>query len=164
MLENNLDVVFCGTAKGTTSAKESFYYARSGNQFYSILHKPGFTHKELSPKECFEICQYRIGLTDLVHNQSGNDNELDDANYDVIGFTEKSKKYQPKYVAFNGKKAAAFVLGYKGKTKHVEFGLQKDQTIIGKSKLYVLPQTSGSARKYWDEKYWFELREKYLQK
>lgn len=157
VLHKNLDVVFCGTAKGTTSAMKGFYYAGAGNQFYSILYKAGFTPKQLLPNECFNVLQYKIGLTDLVHNQHGNDNELDDSNYDVLGFTKKIKEHQPKYVAFNGKKAAAFALGFQGKTKKVSYGLQT--STIGKTKLFVLPSTSGSARKFWDEQYWFELRE-----
>lgn len=43
VLKKDLDVVFCGTAKGTTSALKGFYYAGTGNQFYNIIQKAGFT-------------------------------------------------------------------------------------------------------------------------
>ncbi len=39
VLTENLDVVFCGTAKGKASATLGFYYAGPGNKFYGILHK-----------------------------------------------------------------------------------------------------------------------------
>ena len=36
VLTENLDVVFCGTAKGKTSALKGYYYARTNNKFYNI--------------------------------------------------------------------------------------------------------------------------------
>lgn len=157
VLTHNLDVIFCGTAKGEASARKGFYYAGPGNKFYGILHQSGFTPNKLEPKDCYEINQYNIGLTDLVHTEFGNDNEISDESYDVESFIAKMEKYQPKYIAFNSKKGASFVFGFHGITKLVKYGLQ-DKT-IGKSKLFVLPSTSGSARRYWDEKYWFELKQ-----
>lgn len=157
VLAHNLDVVFCGTAKGEASARKGFYYAGPGNKFYGILHQAEFTPKKLEPKDCFDINQFNIGLTDLVHTEYGNDNEISDESYDVDGFISKMEKYQPKIIAFNSKKGAAFVLGYQGITKLVQYGLQ--EKTIGQSKLFVLPSTSGSARRYWDEKYWFDLKQ-----
>lgn len=159
VLSHNLDVVFCGTAKGEASAKKGFYYAGPGNKFYSILHSAGFTQTKLEPSDCFDINQYRIGLTDLVHTEFGNDNEISDSSYNVDGFIAKMAKYKPKVIAFNSKKGASFVLGYNGITKLVQYGLQ--EKTIGQSKLFVLPSTSGSARRYWNENYWFDLK-KYL--
>jgi len=156
VLEKKLDIVFCGTAKGEASARKGFYYAGPGNKFYGILYQAGFTPYKLEPKDCYGIFKYKIGLTDLVHTEFGNDNEISDESFDVEGFIAKMKKYQPKYIAFNGKKGASFVLGFKGVTKLVEYGLQEKN--IGKSKLFVLPSTSGSARRFWNEKYWIELK------
>jgi len=54
VLTHNLDVVFCGTAKGEASARKGFYYAGPGNKFYGILHQAGFTPNKLEPKDCYE--------------------------------------------------------------------------------------------------------------
>lgn len=156
VLTKNLDVVFCGTAKGEASARKGFYYAGPGNKFYNILYQVGFTPFRLEPKDCYEINRYKIGLTDLVHTEFGNDNEISDESYDIESFNAKMEIYQPKYIAFNSKKSASFIIGYQGVTKLIKYGLQSKT--IGKSKLFVLPSTSGSARRYWDEKYWFELK------
>jgi TDG/mug DNA glycosylase family protein len=156
VLDHNLDVIFCGTAKGEASARKGFFYAGPGNKFYGILHQVGFTPIKLEPKDCYEINQYNIGLTDLVHSEFGNDYQISNESYDVGGFIAKMEKYQPKYIAFNSKKGASFFLGYYGVTKLVKYGLQ-DNT-IGQSKIFVLPSTSGSSRRYWDEKYWIELK------
>jgi double-stranded uracil-DNA glycosylase len=156
VLDYNLDVVFCGTAKGEASARLGYYYAGAGNKFYGILNQAGFTPLILNPTDCYSINQYKIGLTDLVHTEFGNDNQISDNSYDVHSFIKKMEKYQPRYIAFNSKKSASFVLGFKGATHLVRYGLQVET--IGKSKIFVLPSTSGSARRYWEESYWFELK------
>lgn len=156
ILSHNLDVVFCGTAKGETSARLGYYYAGPGNQFYGILHRAGFTPHKLRPSESYEINQYKIGLTDLVHTEFGNDRDISTGSYNVAGFIAKMEKFKPTYIAFNSKKGASFVFGYRGITSLVEYGLQ--DRMIGSSKVFVLPSTSGSARKYWDESYWVELK------
>lgn len=156
VLTHNLDVVFCGTAKGEASARLGYYYAGPGNKFYGILHQVGFTPNRLIPSDCYEINHFKIGLTDLVHSEYGNDNEISDESYDVPDFIRKMAFYKPKFIAFNGKKGASFALGFKGVTSIVDYGIQ--DKVIGSSKVFVLPSTSGSARSFWDEKYWFELK------
>ncbi|MEX0982385.1 MAG: mismatch-specific DNA-glycosylase [Bacteroidales bacterium] len=155
VLTYNLEVVFCGTAKGEASAMKGFYYAGPGNKFYGTLYKVGFTPLKLEPKDCFDINRYKIGLTDLVHTEFGNDSDISDSSYDVDEFLKKIERFQPNFVAFNGKTSASYFLGYRGITSLVDFGMQEMK--IGRSQLYVLPSTSGSARRYWVESYWVEL-------
>ena len=155
VLKEKLAVVFCGTAKGKASATKGFYYAGPGNKFYAVLHQAGFTPSRLLPSECYSINEYNIGLTDLVHTESGNDNQISKESYEVDLFIEKMKNYKPNYIAFTSKAAASFALGFKGFTSIIDYGLQNQ--MIGESKVYVLPSTSGSARAYWNEKFWFEL-------
>ena len=157
VLTENLDVVFCGTAKGKASALKGYYYAGPGNKFYSILYSSDFTPKRLSPTDCYSINEYGVGLTDLVHTEYGNDNEISKGSYEVGGFIKKMEQYKPKFIGFTSKAAASFALGFKGDTSLVNYGLQ--DRVIGQSKVFVLPSTSGSARRYWEEKYWFELKE-----
>jgi len=81
VLTNNLEVVFCGTAKGEASATKGYYYAGPGNKFYGILHKVGFTPHRLEPKDCYGVNQFKIGLTDLVHTEFGNDSDITEELY-----------------------------------------------------------------------------------
>ena len=152
----NLKVVFCGTAKGKASATKGFYYAGPGNNFYAILHQAKFTPTRLLPADCYSINKFGIGLTDLVHTESGKDNQISKESYEVDLFIKKMKNYKPNYIAFTSKAAASYALGFKGITNLIDYGLQSQ--IIGESNVFVLPSTSGSARAYWDEKFWFELR------
>ena len=156
VLTENLDVVFCGTAKGKASALKGYYYAHSGNKFYGILHSANFTPIKILPSDCYSINQYRIGLTDLVHTEYGNDNEISDASYEIDVFIKKMEQYKPKFIGFTSKAAASFALGFKGATSLIDYGLQN--RLIGESKVFVLPSTSGSARGFWDETHWFELK------
>lgn len=157
ILKSNLDIVFCGTAKGKASALKGYYYAGPGNKFYSVLHSSGFTPKKLLPTDCYNINEYNIGLTDLVHSEYGNDNEISDKSYEVDIFIEKMTRYQPKVIAFTSKKAASYALGFKGITSIIEYGLQNQK--IGNSHVFVLPSTSGNARRFWNESYWIKLKE-----
>lgn len=156
VLANDLDIVFCGTAKGEASARLGYYYAGPGNKFYAILYKAGFTPIQLKPAQCYDIGKYGIGLTDLVHNQAGNDKVIKKENYDIAGFISKMGKYSPRIIAFTSKAAASFALGFEGKTGHLVYGLYPKR--IGSSHVFILPSTSGSARAYWDETYWLETK------
>ncbi len=157
LLQPNLDIVFCGTAVGNKSAATEAYYAGSGNKFYPILYKIGLTSTLLHPKDYKNLLQYKIGLTDLVKQKSGNDDVLKKDDYDVDGFIKKMLRYQPKIICFNGKASAAvFLYKNKSKTKEIDYGLLNNT--IGKTKLFVAPSTSGSANKYWDETIWVNLK------
>lgn len=157
VLKENLNVVFCGTAKGKASALKGYYYAGQGNKFYQVLHSAGFTDKRLLPTDCYSINQYGIGLTDLVHSEYGNDNQISKNSYEIDLFIEKMTYFKPKYIAFTSKAAASHALGFKGITNRIEYGLQNRK--LEGSQIFVLPSTSGSARAYWDEKYWIELKQ-----
>lgn len=154
VLAPNLDVVFCGTAVGESSAKKEAYYANGSNQFYTILHKVGFTEEQIEPINYKRLLKYNIGLTDLVKYVSGNDNQITKRDFDVKSFIDKMLIHQPKLVCFNGKKAAAEFMGVK--TKRIDYGLM--DTTIGQSRLFCAPSTSGSARRFWDESYWYSLK------
>ena len=65
VLVHGLDVVFCGSAAGSASAKAGAYYAGLGNRFWPILHESGLTPRQILPSEFRDAVQYGIGLTDL---------------------------------------------------------------------------------------------------
>ena len=150
-----MNVVFVGTAKGVSSARKGFYYAGPGNKFYSVLYNTGLTSRKINPEECYELASYKIGLTDLVPNKAGNDTELEEEDFDIESFHLKILKFKPKIVAFNGKLAASYFFGLRGKTKDINFGLQNIKVLD--TLFFVLPSTSGSGARYWNEKWWKDL-------
>lgn len=156
ILNHDLYIVFCGTAAGDKSAERKAYYAGRGNLFYFVLASCGLTPRLFQPDEFRELLTYKIGLTDLAKFTHGMDKDLLEQDYDIKSFEEKIQLYQRNVVCFNGKEAAKVYLGLTD-TKQVLYGEQKKQ--IGKTKLFVAPSTSFSARKYWDEDIWRQLKE-----
>ena len=70
ILRPGLNVVFCGTAVATASAKRGHYYAGRGNKFWELLHTAGFTPIQLRPEDDISLLDYGIGITDLVKDFS----------------------------------------------------------------------------------------------
>lgn len=143
-------VVFCGTAPSTASARARAYYAGPGNAFWQALHQTGLTPVELVPAEFERLPEYGIGLTDICKASSGSDAEVGVAEFDVAGLQEKIAAAAPANLAFNGKNAARGAL-----ERDVAYGLQDEQ--IGGAPVWVLPSTSGRARRFWKIEPWREL-------
>jgi TDG/mug DNA glycosylase family protein len=146
-------VVFSGTAAGPSSAVRGVYYAGRGNRFWTILAEIGLTPRRLAPEEFRALAELGIGLTDVAKKASGTDAHIAARDFDVQRFVARLRDIDPQVVAFNGKKAAAVVLG-EG-TRDMTYGLHKQR--IGRSRVFVLPSTSGNASAYWSPTPWFEL-------
>jgi TDG/mug DNA glycosylase family protein len=150
VLQPNLKVVFCGTAFGPRSAQVKAYYAGHGNYFWDILFRVGLTPRKLSPHEYRSVLDYGIGLTNIAPNRIGLDNTLKKSDFDTAGLLAQVEQYQPKVLAFNGKRSAQELYG-----RGAAYGLQPKK--IGETAVFVLPSTSGAARGFWDERWWWEL-------
>lgn len=152
VLAPGLRVVFCGTALGKQSSAARAYYAGRGNRFWGTL-LTHLTPRLLNPSEYREVLDYGIGLTDVCKFQCGNDADLASDAFDVNSLKEKIEMHRPKVLAFNGKKAARVFFGWS--TGKLSYGVQAIR--VGESAVHILPSTSGSARGYWDVRYWMEL-------
>jgi double-stranded uracil-DNA glycosylase len=150
LLAPGLRIVFCGTAPGAASAKARAYYAGPGNSFWRALHLTGMTPVELEPVAFAKLLDYGIGLTDICKVLYGSDEEVGTVDFDVAGLQERIAEVEPAHLAFNGKNAARGAL-----ERTVGFGPQEEQ--IGGAAVWVLPSTSGAARRYWDIGPWQEL-------
>jgi double-stranded uracil-DNA glycosylase len=143
LLRPDLRVVFCGTAAGSASARAGAYYAGPGNAFWETLYATGLTPAPLQPTEFERLLDFGIGLTDLCKVGYGSDAEVGTAHFDVDGLTAKIAAVEPRRLAFNGKNAARGAL-----ERSVGYGVQPEK--IGRAEVWVLPSTSGAARKFWD--------------
>jgi len=126
-------------AVGKTSAEVGGYYAKSENKFWNILYELKFTEKKIRSCEYKKILKYNLGLTDLVKNQLGVDSEIVITQNDINELKEKIKKWQPKILAFNGKKPAKTFLD----KNNLRWGKQNDEDKIDETEIWVLPSTSG---------------------
>ncbi|WP_444933564.1 mismatch-specific DNA-glycosylase [Microbulbifer sp. JTAC008] len=151
LLEKNLNIVICGTAAGTRSAKAGQYYAGQGNQLWKVLYSTGLTNILLCPDQFNKLLEYQIGLTDLVKSQSGMDQKINFGEVDLANFKSKINHFNPKLLCFNGKKAAKFFFN----RKKIEYGIQS--TKLGTTTCFVAPSTSAIAKRWWDVSKWEEL-------
>ena len=147
----NLKVVFCGTAAGRKSAEVGFYYAGPGNKFWKTLFITGLTSRLLMPSEFEKLVYWDIGLTDMVKDKSGMDNVLSSSDFKNNGLVEKIEEYSPRFLCFNGKKAAKEFYG----VSNVEYGLQEKK--VNQTRIFIAPSTSGAANGFWDINQWISL-------
>jgi TDG/mug DNA glycosylase family protein len=150
ILRPGLRLVFCGTAAGSASAKARAYYAGPGNSFWPTLHKVGLTPAQLKPAEFRRLPEFGIGLTDICKVRHGSDEEVGTVEFDVAGLEAKIAAAEPANLAFNGKNAARGAL-----ERDVGYGPQPER--IGGAAIWVLPSTSGAARRFWNIEPWREL-------
>lgn len=150
VLTADLDIVFCGTAPGTASAKKQAYYAGPGNSFWPTLFAVGLTPALLRPQDYVQLTRWKLGITDLAKHVSGSDRVLEKSHFDQERLREVILRLRPRFVAFTGKRAAMEFT-----SRSVAYGLLPEA--IGSTRLFVLPSPSGAARRYWNEDYWHQL-------
>ncbi len=152
VLGPDLRVVFCGTAAGKVSAEKRAYYAGPGNRFWPTLYEIKLTPRRLEPAEFPMVLEFGIGLTDVAKAVSGADSDLPRHGFDAASLRRKINQLAPEALAFNGKRAAnEFFSG------SVSYGRQSER--VGSTVVFVLPSTSGAARRYWNVSYWRALAE-----
>ena len=149
LLQHSLRVVLCGTAAGTTSAAERAYYAHKQNKFWKILHETGLTPAPLRPHQFRDLLQYRIGLTDLVKAGAG----MDRATLPKLTAGDRTRlsdaiaTFRPQFLAFTSKTA-----GQKFFDGKRDYGEQSE--LIGDTRVWILPSTSGAANGSWRPEIW----------
>jgi double-stranded uracil-DNA glycosylase len=160
-LQENLRLVFVGTAASTRSADVGHYYAHPGNRFWRTIHQVGLTPRLYEPREFTALLQLGIGFTDLCKSGAGMDHQALAFPVDIPAFREKIRCYQPKTVAFTSKRAAS--LFYGRPTKRVTLGRQPPSE--GFPEIFVLASPSGAASGSWSVQAWQELADwiKYIQ-
>src|ERR687892_1933906 len=99
-----LQVLFCGINPGLYSGAVGHHFARPGNRFWKVLHRAGFTDRELSPYEERELLDVGIGITNLVNRTTASAADLDAAELrrGAPRLERKVRRYRPAVVAFAG--------------------------------------------------------------
>lgn len=150
VMPRGMITLFCGSAPGKKSARQGAYYAHPGNRFWPTLHAAGFTDRRLRPEEYPLLPRFFIGITDLAKYEYGNDDELSPRAYDVEDLARRIRVCSPQLIAFNGKRPASTFLG----VRQINYG---EVASFAGARVFVLPATSGQARRFWDISHWLEL-------
>ncbi|HEV2791172.1 MAG TPA: mismatch-specific DNA-glycosylase [Solirubrobacterales bacterium] len=152
VLVPGLAAVFCGNAAGKVSARKRAYYAGPGNCFWPVLHEVGLTPVRLEPTEFRRLPEFGLGLTDACKTRFGSDAEVGTTAHDASRVERSVARVAPDHLAFVGKRAAQTVLGHP-----VDYGPQLDR--FAGARTWVLPSTSGLARRFWTVEPWQQLAE-----
>ena len=101
------------------------------------------------------LFSYGIGLTDMAKSLSGSDTEISSAADNPAGLREKLIRFKPRSLAFVGKRAAKICSQYRLGSSKIKYGSQSAN--FGDVEIYVLPSTSGLAKRFWDPLPWIEF-------
>jgi double-stranded uracil-DNA glycosylase len=139
LIKPGLEVLFCGINPGLYSGATGHHFARPGNRFWPALHLAGFTPRQFGPWEEHLLLAVGVGITNLVARATASADELSKPEL-IQGrkrLERKVRRFGPSWVAVVGIGAYRTAFGRRRATA----GLQPE--LIGKSRLWVLPNPSG---------------------
>jgi len=145
VLAPGLQIVFCGTAAGTESARRRCYYAHPQNKFWRALHEVGLTDRRLDCSEFALLPQFGVGLTDIAKTASGMDKELPVEALGRAACAEMEAKIRacaPTILAFT-----SLTAGRRYLRRDAGFGVQPET--IGATRVWLLPSPSPAANWNW---------------
>lgn len=132
-------VLFCGINPGLVSAATGHHFARPGNRFWPVLHRAGFTPRQLRPAEQGELAGLGLGVTNLVARPSARADELTRA--ELVAGGERLRalvaERGPAWLAVVGVTAYRTAFARPGAV----VGPQEERW--GSTRVWVLPNPSG---------------------
>jgi len=136
-----LGVVICAPAVGECAALRGHYYAGPGQSFWQLLHDSGLTPQRLDPSDDDSLPAYGVGLVDVARTSPP---QVRPERFDVAGFVETVETYAPRWIGFNGKRAATVVACSLG---HRAPPLGQAPWRVADARVFVLPSSSGANRR-----------------
>lgn len=144
VLAVGLDVVFCGINPASSAAADGHNFSNRSNRFWTVLHEAGFTDRRLRPEDEQELLTYGCGITAVVARPTQRASEVAVEEFRRVRpvFEAKMRAYQPRVVAFLGKRALSAMLG----APDVAWGRQA--AAFADTTAWVLPNPSGLNRNF----------------
>ncbi|HMF03493.1 MAG TPA: G/U mismatch-specific DNA glycosylase [Acidimicrobiia bacterium] len=139
-----LRVLFCGINPGLYSGAVGHHFARPGNRFWKVLHRAGFTDRELSPFDDQQLLDVRLGITNLVSRTTAAAAELEPAELrrGASRLARKVERYQPEFVAFAGMGA------YRTAFRRPDAAVGRQAESLSDAVIWLLPNPSGAQAAY----------------
>ena len=135
VLAPNLRCVFCGINPGRRSAAARAHFANPRNDFWRLLYEAGFTPRQYSPAEQFELLQLGYGVTNAAARTTPGSSALRRGDFDRRHLEQVAEQFAPQVVAFVGKEAYRGIFA-----ERAELGPQL--RAIGSAGIFVCPSTS----------------------
>src|SRR5260370_6104671 len=144
VIRPELKVLFCGINPGLYTAAVGHHVERPGNRFWPAIHKAGFMARQLSPFEERELLELGYGVTNVVNRATASADEVtrDDLIKGARQLERKVLKYNPACLAVLGLGAYRTAFA----EAHAKPG--KQEPMIGKTLIWVLPNPSGLNANY----------------
>lgn len=139
MVADGLRVLFCGINPGLMTAATGHHFARPGNRFWPVLHRSGFTPRQLRPDEQDELLVHGLGITNVVARATARADELSAEEYREGGrlLAAKVARLRPAWLAVVG------VTAYRAAFGDRRAVIGPRENLIGGSRVWVLPNPSG---------------------
>ncbi|MER6980394.1 G/U mismatch-specific DNA glycosylase [Streptomyces carpinensis] len=139
VVADGLSVLFCGINPGLMTAATGHHFARPGNRFWPVLHRSGFTPRQMKPSEQDELLSYGLGITNVVARPTARADELTAEEYQEGGrqLALKVARLRPRWLAVVGVTAYRAAFG----DRKAQVGPQ--ERTIGTTRVWVLPNPSG---------------------
>ena len=139
-----LQVLFCGINPGLYTAAVGHHFARPGNRFWKALYESGFTDRLLSPFDERELLKLGYGVTNVVSRATAVADALTKDEIIAGGqqLAAKVRRYGPGILAVLGMGAYRLAFAQPKAT------VGRQQLMIGKTVLWVLPNPSGLNANY----------------
>jgi TDG/mug DNA glycosylase family protein len=144
LIEENLDVVFCGINPGWRAAAAGHHFVGRGNRFWRVIHLAGFTPEQILPENDRAILAHGCGLTTAVERPTARADELSKHEFKAASakLERKIEQFAPRCIAFLGKAAYGAIT----RQQVVPWGLQSKP--FGGTAVWVLPNPSGLNRSF----------------
>ena len=144
LIDHDLRVLFCGINPGLYSGATGLHFARPGNRFWKVLHRSGFTPRQLDPSDEHELLEYGLGITCFVSRTTARADELSKDEFIAGGkmLERKLELYKPKMLAVLGLGAYRMAFG----RPKAAVGLQAET--FGSTRIWLLPNPSGLNANY----------------
>ncbi|MEV6749982.1 G/U mismatch-specific DNA glycosylase [Streptomyces sp. NPDC051080] len=139
VVAGGLRVLFCGINPSLMTGATGHHFAHPGNRFWPVLHRSGFTPRQLKPAEQTELLRYGLGITNVVARATARADELSTEEFREGGqiLAAKVELLRPQWLAVVGVTAYRTAFG----RRTARIGLQ-DHT-IGDARVWALPNPSG---------------------
>ncbi len=139
ILEEDLDVLFCGINPGLISGAVGHHFANPGTRFWPALHRSGFTPHQLRPDQEDVLLELGLGITNVVARTTAQASELSRPEV-VEGGRELRRKvlrWRPRWLAVLG------VTVYRDAFDDRRAAVGPQTMRIGDTRVWLLPNPSG---------------------
>jgi TDG/mug DNA glycosylase family protein len=144
LLTPGLDVVFCGLNPAASAVADGHNFSHRNNRFWTVLHLAGFTDTRLRPEDERRLLEYGCGITAVVDRPTVSAQAISSEEFRQArpSFEAKIRRYEPRVVAFLGKRGLAAMTG----NPRLDWGLQAPE--FAGTAAWVLPNPSGLNRQF----------------